>query len=339
MFRHSTQLNAEYRDGFKVVRFAAANRQVNETWLLVPRGQKTPSGYPGAKVVPVPVQRLAVGTYRYGGILYELGLAETIDAYGNTRLVTAPSNWARIASGQISRNFTSELVAGLEADVLLNYYSNSNLLTWDNVDRRLGILSLPIAEHLESGALAGAEWIKLIGMLFNREKHTNARFDEIELSYQRTVANLPSIAKKPKVAVQIPAGDFWNIYGSQNQLARLISSAWRDYLWADDTSLRSMQRVPFELGYDRSITADIWIIGADFAGRSDLDRWVCNHKYLSRMRAYREGRAFAAAPPGSQGNPYWDYALTEPHEELLDHLAMIHPNLLPQRKLRFYRSI
>jgi iron complex transport system substrate-binding protein len=339
-FRYSTQLISEYHDDFKVVRFSAANRQADETWLLLARGRSVPSGYRGAKVIPIPVKRLAVGTYRYGGLLEALGLADTLVAYANTRLVTAPSIRARIASGQISRNFTPELVAGLEADVLLNYYSNSDLLTWDNVDRRLGIASLPMAEHLEPDALARTEWIKLIGMLFNRERAANSLFLEIETRYNQTLASLPPLRKRPRVAVQIPSGDFWYVYGSRNLLAQFITTAGGDYLWPEEDSARSMHRVPFEVGYDRALRADAWIIGADFAGRADLERWVAGHKYLSRLPAYRHRRAFAAAPSNiAQGNPYWDYALIEPQEELLDHVSMLQPEILPERTLRFYRQL
>jgi iron complex transport system substrate-binding protein len=339
-FDHLQQIQVEYGKHYKVVRFTSNNLGETETWLLVQRGTPVPPGYPDAKVVSIPLVSYAMGSFRYGGVIDKLGELDTLVSYSNWKHASVPALVAKLDSGLLSKNKTPELLAGMGIGVIFDYYSNSALLRSYNGYRQLGIVSIPLAEHLEPTPLARSEWIKVFALFFNKEREASEYFDGLAKRYQELRTLAAGVATRPSVAVNVPMGDAWPVYGAENQLSRFIEDAGGAYIWSDQRSRNSIYRVGIELAMDRSLDADILIIGADSAGQPGLDEWMERHPQLKFLRALREGRAFATGRRDDPGrNPYWDYALIQPDVELADHIKMIHPQLLPEHRLTLYRPV
>ena len=339
-FRHSRQLRVEYGRHHKAIRFTSRSLGETETWLLVRRGAPIPPGYSGAKTVAVPLASYAMLSFRYGGLIDALDVVDSLAAYANWKHAFAPKLVARIDSGAMSRNVSLELLASLEVGAVFDYYSNNELLRADDRYRDLGLVRIPLGEHLEPTPLARTEWIKAFAMFFDKEEQASRLFDGIEVRYEslrRVGAGAPS---RPRVAMNAPVADAWPAPGGRNQLARLVEDAGGEYVWNDSPSPRSMERFGVERALDRSLDADVWIFSADMAGRPALDEWVAAHPLASRILAYSENRAFAAGQREDPGRSrYWDFALVEPDAELADHIRMIHPDLLPGHELALFRPL
>jgi iron complex transport system substrate-binding protein len=251
-----------------------------------------------------------------------------------------PSLVERLNDGRLSRNYTTEMVGGLEVDAVLNYYSSAELLRDATAYKLLGVVSIPMAEHMEPDPIARAEWIKFFAMLFNKEAEGNRIFDGILARYAQMRALAASVDRRPEVIVNTRRGNSWIVYGGENVAAQLIRDAGGTYVWNRINNRLSQTPVALELGWERGFQAPVWLIGADFAGRRDLDDVLARDRYARELLAFRSGRTFACANLDSENrNIWWDWGVVQPDLDLADHIHMIHPELLPNHELRFYRRL
>lgn len=338
-FRHATQLEVEYHGHYKLVTFVSASVHERLRYLLVQRGTPVPDGYPDAKIFEVPARRFALASYRYGGAADLLGVADRLIAF-RRRIATTPSIVRMIDAGRLSDDFSPERMAALEPDVVMSYYGNVSLSTSMNPYVALGIHEVSMAEHLEPTPLAKAEWIKFFAMFFNREAAAEQQFAAAEAAYRDLAARVRDITRRPRVALNVPSRGRWEIAGGRNQLARLIADAGGAYVFADDPTARSIREVSFEQALDRSLDADVWLIDAESAGRRDLAYALFADPVLATAPAVQRGDVWVCnRHPGSQRNPYWDQGLPAPHLLLADLVQILHPGLLRDHALAFYRRL
>jgi iron complex transport system substrate-binding protein len=307
-FLHSKQLEVTYHGNYKRVRFRPSSAAEVEDWYLVQRGTPAPDIPKEAKLVWVPAQRLAIGTYRYGGAIELLGVASAIVAYGNHRNATVPSLLERLKDGRLGRNYTTELVGGLEVDAVLNYYSNAELLRDATAYDLLGVTSIGMAEHMEPDALARAEWVKFFAMLFNKEAQANEIFNGVADRYTRMRELASRVTDRPEVIVNNRSGARWMVYGSENVAAQLIRDAGGTYVWNHIHNSLSQMPVPLELAWERGFAAPVWLLGADFSGSRELDQNLSKDRYTRELAAFRGGRTFACANLDNENrNIWWDW--------------------------------
>jgi iron complex transport system substrate-binding protein len=204
----------------------------------------------------------------------------------------------------------------------------------------MGVVSIPMAEHMEPDPLARAEWIKFFAMLFNKEAQAERIFNDIVARYEAMRALAATVPHRPEVIVNTRSGSTWNVYGNENVAAQLIRDAGGAYVWSGVRNSLSQSPVSLELAWEKGFNADVWLIGADFARRRELDDVLSKDRYASALPAFQSGRTFACANLDAEyRNIWWDWGLVQPDLDLADHIAMIHPELLPEHTLRFYRRV
>jgi iron complex transport system substrate-binding protein len=197
-----------------------------------------------------------------------------------------------------------------------------------------------MAEHLEPTPLARAEWLEFFALFFNKEREAAEAFEAIESAYVNARSELVDEAERPKVLVGAPQRDGWSIYGGRNVGATMIGDAGGDYLWAENRSSESGTAIPFEAALARAQEADVWIIGPDAAWGTGLEQQTIADRRFGFVPAVDSRRVFIAHANYPDGpNPWWDYALVEPHLELRDLKAILHPETHGDHLLRFYRRL
>jgi iron complex transport system substrate-binding protein len=339
-FRRSTQLTASYHGYYKRLRLVTSGIGEEFQFVLVQRGAPPPPLQPDDIVVRVPVQRFSLGTYRYGGVAEALGVTDRLVGFGNHTNATAPAIVALFDKGVLQRNFDLEAVANRGTEAHFNWYATSALASTDDVFARMGSLVIPAAEHMEPTPVARAEWIKFFAMFFNKEAEANALFDGIEARYEARRRLVADVTRRPRVFVNLPQGDAWNIFGGRNQLARIYADAGGDYVWADNPSPESGTTVHYEAALDRGLDADFWMMGADGAFGVSIANLSLGNPRFSAFRSVRAGRVYINHVNYPDGpNPWWDYALIQPDEDLADLIAIFHPERLPDRRLVFWKRL
>lgn len=344
-FRHATQIKLEYRGHYKLVTFTPNVNGDTVRYVLVQRGTPAPvlpdTHHPLTHVFEVPLERVSLGSMRYGGAADLLGVVDRLSLVSGLRAITTPSILANIKAGKTSEAYSTEQQIDLNVDATMGYYSSRGEALAMMKDRELGLNRVGMAEHLEPSPLAKSEWIKFFALFFNREKIANEKFDEIERSYNETRAKvrekLARVSYRPKVLVNYRSGGVWQVFGGLNAFARLIEDAGGDYLFKDLPYRQSLYEMPFEAVYDKGAEADVWIVGAD------LSTQFANGKprFDERLKKLKASQNFFVSynPTKEKRNPWWDQALINPHIELLDYVKAIHPEIAPEHELKLLRQI
>ncbi len=344
-FRHATQLRLEYHGHYKLVTFTPNVNGDTVRYVLVQRGTPAPDlpdlRHPLTHVLEVPLERISLGSMRYGGAADLLGVQEQLSLVSGLRSITTPSILANIKAGKTSEAYSTEMQLDRRIEATMGYYSARGEALAMMKDRELGLNRVGMAEHLEPTPLAKSEWIKFFALFFNREKIANEKFNEIERGYNETKTKvqekLARVGSRPKVLVNYRSGGVWQVYGGLNAFARLIEDAGGDYLFKDLPYRHSLYEMPFEAVYDRGAEADVWIVGPDLSSQFADGK----PRFDERLKKLRASRNFFVSynPTKEKRNPWWDQALINPHIELLDYVKAIHPELVPEHELNLLRQI
>ncbi len=345
VFRHATQLRLEYRGHCKLVTFTPNVNGDVVRYVLVQRGTPVPDlpeiDHPLTHVFEVPLERVSLGSMRYGGASDLLGVVDRISLVNGLRSITTTSILANIQAGRTSEAYSTEMQLDRQVDAAMGWYSARGEALAMMKDRELGINRVGMAEHLEPTPLAKSEWLKFFALFFNREKTANEKFDEIERRYNETRAKvqekLARVRSRPKVLVNYRSGGGWQVYGGQNAFAQLIADAGGDYLFKDLPYRHSLYDLPFEYVYDRGAAADVWIVGPDLSSQFADGK----PRFDERLQRLKAAQNFFVSynPTKERRNPWWDQALINPHIELLDYVKAMHPELVPEHELKLLRQI
>jgi iron complex transport system substrate-binding protein len=340
VFRRSNQLTASYHGHYKRVRLVTNGVGEEFRYVLVQRGAPLPALDPDEVVIYVPVTRFSLGSYRYGGITDALGVTDRLVGFGNHTHATTPGILALFDRGVLQRNFDLEAVANRGTEAHFNWYATTSLTSTDESWARMGALVIPAAEHMEPTPVARAEWIKFFAMFFNEEAAGNALFDDIERRYEETKWLVAGVSERPRVFVGLPQGGAWSIFGGRNQLSRIYADAGGEYVWRDNPSEESLTTAHYEAALDRGLDADVWLIGADGSFGTRLGNLTIGNPRFAAFKAVRDGRVFINHKNYPDGpNPWWDFALIKPDEELADLIAILHPEILAHHEFTFWRRL
>ena len=138
----------------------------------------------------------------------EIGVEATIVGIGEKKYIFNGEEKLKSAA-DLGTNPSLEKVLSLKPDILFGYSSPTLKVFYDKV-RSLGIKVIFINDYASSHPLSRAEQRVLIGSLYQKLSESEATFDSIVTSYQRT---LKSVNKRVKVLLgrQTASGAWRNI--------------------------------------------------------------------------------------------------------------------------------
>jgi iron complex transport system substrate-binding protein len=181
-FHYSKQVRIDYHGNYKVLTISPAPNE-NEAfrYVLVQRGTPAPHLHGSDPIIEVPVENFILAQDELLGAAEILGLAGRLVGISQTSGIRAPGVRAQIDRGRIERigsgsHVDVERVIQLQPDVVLTYWSVSPKYDAHPVLDQAGIRTVVMASHWETNVLATAEWMKVMAVLFNRERDANAIF-------------------------------------------------------------------------------------------------------------------------------------------------------------------
>lgn len=330
-FSWSDQLQVDYGKHYKYVTLTpSVNPAESLTYLLVQCGTPVPKHDPGTVVVHVPIRTLVTGDIALLSAVDALGLNDRFSGTLNPRAITIPALRARYEQGLIRElsgvgHASIEGIMAVSPDVYFTFYS---AYPNANIHPRLvemGVRAFAQADHLERHPLGRAEWLKVLGLLSNREDLANRQFDGIVERYQGWADRLGEPGQRPRVmAGSVSGRAIIELFGGQNQLARLIQDAGGEYVYSDNLSAGSWLLAPFEKVYAKAASAPVWInaqagVGSlsALAGRNARHAWFASFR---NQQVYARDRGYE----GAWAYPYLDQSLTRPDDVLAETIFAIH---------------
>ncbi len=217
------------------------------------------------------------------------------------------------------------MVSGMQASQMANYQKIVEA----------GVPVLINSEWLEQHPLGKAEWIRVMGILLNKEKEAEEYFNRIARKYQEIRNLVRTKEKKTKVAIGTPQKEQWYVPAGESFGSVFLKDAGASYIFMDNKGTGSLQ-MSRELVFSKFADAEVWL-NAEMPQPNDSKFFCDFQQYLSVKNNKIYDRQKRTSSKG--GNDYWESAVIHPELVLADLVKILYPELLPEHELFYYRQV
>lgn len=323
--------------------FGSKDPEDTTSVFVLYKDQKPKVNFKNAYYVKIPVNNIASLSSIYCAMLSELNLTnkivaiESVDYYNSEKII------AGVREGRIK-----EIAKGPEVNVEQTLTLNPELILMFGMgdprqDVNVKILNskIPVAislDHLEEHPLARAEWIKFIAAFFDKEDLADSLFSTTEKNYNTLKHLCDTVKSKPTVLTEIKYADAWYVPGGKSFMAHLIKDAGGDYLWKEEDRSGSIP-LSFEQVYTKAKDAELWL-NLFINIHSKKDMLAFDERY-NLFNAFKKNNLYNNNKKANQNgfSDYWETGMAKPDEILKDLIKIIHPELLLQHELKYYKKI
>ncbi|MCF0071150.1 ABC transporter substrate-binding protein [Dyadobacter sp. CY261] len=343
---HARGFTITYHGHYKVVKIMSPFEKLADTltYILVQRGTSRPIGYKDSQVIEIPVRSMVAMSSLHIGLVGFLGCEDILSGMGNLNYVSSPKVISRIKSGKIAevgkdQGLNEELLVGMHPDLVMATGSPIAKVSRYESLYQAGIPVMVNSEWVETTPLGRAEWVKLMAALINKEDLVNRKFAFVEKEYRKLMQLTSQVKTHPSLIIGMNSRDAWYVPNGDSYVNRFFQDAGASYHWSDTKATGSLP-LSFETVYPVALEADYWLnvsIGnvqtkKDVLARdiryADFKAFKNNHIYSYNNRMNAQG-----------ANDYWESGAVNPHLVLADLIHIVHPELLPEHKLIYYKSI
>ncbi|MDE7096533.1 MAG: ABC transporter substrate-binding protein, partial [Muribaculaceae bacterium] len=283
--------------------------------------------------------RIATTSSTHIAMLDALGASDRIVAVSGINYITNPEIQKRrdqIADIGYEGNFDYEALLAADPDIVLLYGVNG-ASSMEKKLRELGIPFIYIGDYVEESPLGKTEWIVPIAEIIGERQKGERIFAEISDRYNSLKKKVADTAiDAPSVMLNVPYGDSWFMPSASSYMARLISDAGAEYIYAEDTGNTSLP-IDLEKAYALATQADFWL---------NVDRVTSLPELASKCSRFEDTRVFSngniynntlrSNPNG--GNDFFESGVTNPDLVLGDLIHIFHPEL-SNEPLVYYKKL
>lgn len=338
----STSREVRYATCFKVIQRKDYKElqllndgKIDKKFALISNNQ-TPAL--AADVIPlnVPLKSIVVLSGTHIGMLSKLKLEDRIVGVSNRNYIYNARVKKRIESNQVLEfdNFSTlnpERVLKTKSKVLFQTGFDGNTQVLQEKLAKLGIQCIPNYDWSEHHPLGKAEWIKVFGYLFGKEKEANAYFDQVERQYLELVKLAKLQIDQPTVFSGMIYGDVWYMPAGQSFGAQFFKDAGADYCEKNLLGTGSAT-YSFEQVFTKNQHAKIWM-NVEVATKKQMLQANPNYRYFE---AFKSGNLYSYA---HQMNKFWENSAIEPHHVLSDMIQIFHAGKVEPTAMYFYRKL
>lgn len=308
-----------------------------QRYLLIDRDLPLPKDLPKGTIVRTPVRNLAVYTGVHVSILEQLGELNKIIGVCEPQYMLSKAIMEELQTGRVtdlgmatSPNVEKMIDIGVEC-IIASSFQNSNF----GAAEKLGIPIIEGADYMESSPLGRAEWCRFYGLLFNKQSKVDSIFRETEARYLSLKELASTTTSRPTVLTERRYGSFWYVPGNQSYIANFLRDAAATNMFEDIEGAGSAP-LAFETVLDKATHADFWLM------KYNLNREMTYRDLRTEYTSYELFDAFTnrniyTCNTGTV--PYYEESPMRPDYLLKDLIAIFHPELLPDYKLRYYKKM
>ena len=346
--RTSDSLKLKYAEGFSI-RYLNNYKEVivyspwvkrteyARYYLVTDPNVKTPSN--GTKV-KIPLKTLASTSVTHLEFLRLLGETQAITGVCSPTLIYNPTILRRVGEGKIadlgdafSINVERTLQLNPGAVMMSGYNQN------DPFAKRVSQSGIPVIfnnEWMETSLLARAEWIKFVGVFFNKEKQADSIFSEVDKRYNDIKSKAARVKAKPTIMAGSNFRGTWYMPAGRSFMGKLFADAGARYYFSNDTTSGSLP-LNVESVLKNFSQTDVWL-NCNFAYLNDLVKADSKHA-LFRPVKQKQVYNFNKLMLASTANDFWESAVARPDLLLSDVIAILHPDILPGYQLVYAQKL
>ncbi|MDX1992468.1 MAG: ABC transporter substrate-binding protein [bacterium] len=347
--------SVEYFNNYKVVTvsrpWAGATEDDAFQYVLVQCGTPAPEGFDQGQIVEVPVERVIALSTTYLPHIVQLGESDSLIGldsflYTNTAEVVEKIDAGELVEVGSGSTINVETVLDAEPDVVFAYGSGFPEYDTHPVLGEAGVFTALNGDLADTSLLARAEWIKFTALFFNQEAEANALFEGEVAAYEELVALTADLPDEEKPLVLWDAytsfNEAWFVPGEEAYTAQLLRDAGAIYVLSNAPEVQDVSgSVPFdfEVVYEAGLGADVWFANAFMT--PDLATLLAADERYADFRAFQDGQVYnnEARVNANGGNDFYETGVVNPHLILADLIHILHPDLLPDHELFFYRRL
>lgn len=310
------------------------------TYVLRKNNCKIPSTYSKFPIIDVPLKTSIVTSTTIIPFLEQLGVENKLIGFPHTDYISSEKTRALIDHKKIvnvgqNENLNIEKIIELHPDVLVSFCVDNVNPTLKNLEQN-GIKIVIQADWMEQTPLGKAEWIKLYGALFGKEKEANEIFNAIEKNYNEALALVQNQEKQPTVLLGSLYQDQWFVPNGNSWLAYYMKDAKGDYLWKKTKGTGSTP-LSFEKVLENAHAANKWITSS-FNSLEDMKKTNPNY---AAFDAFKKGEVYSfEVKLGKTGGViYYEKSPSRPDLVLKDFIKIFHPELMANYEFTFATKI
>lgn len=317
----------------KTYRYALINKESNSKINL------NPSDFEA--IINTPIQKIVVTSTTHIPALDLLNVEKTLIGFPDTDFISSEKTRVLIDKGLIknlgkNESINTEVLLELRPELVIGFGIDGNNKTFDNI-QKAGIPVIFNGDWIEKSPLAKAEWIKVFGVLYNKEKESDSIFKTIENDYLEAQKISEKATKRPTVLSGAMHKDIWYLPSGTSSEAILLKDANADYLWSETTDKGSLS-LNFETVFDKAKDADIWISPSYYVSLDAIEK---ANAHYTKFKAFKTKNiySFADTKGKTGGVIYFEMGMARPDLVLKDLIKIAHPEVLEEYELYFFKRL
>lgn len=343
---HADAFTVEYFNNYKLVTILTPWQNADETfeYVLVQCGTPVPEGYDDSQIIEVPVQSIVTMSTSMLPHLDMQGVVDRLVGVDSTLFISTPSVLERVEAGEIAEigggggfgEVNVEVLLELDPDLIMTQQFSPGSGSMSSM-QEAGLPVVINSDFVDTSPLGQAEWGKYIALYFNTEAQANEAFEGVVERYEDLTALAAETDERPTVFAASAFQGTWYMPAGDSTVAQLLRDANADYLWSDETG--TSIPLDFETVFERAAGADYWVNLNQFW--TTFDEALADDERYSDFAVFESGNIYNnnGRPNPNGGNDYFETGVANPDMLLADLIAILHPDLLPDHELIFYRRL
>lgn len=310
---------------------------VMQTYVLVPSEQPLPRRRPDGTLIRTPLRRAVCASAVHAGLLLDLGRLDAVAGLCDVDYVCRTELRTALAAGRPSDAGSSvtpdvERLLALHPDALL-------VSPFENAGHGpladLGIPIIECADYMETSALGRAEWMRFFGLLFGCRQQADSLYNKVCADYDSLRRAALATDVRPTLMCDVKEGSAWYVPAGDSYLGTLFADAGSHYLFAGHRGGGSVP-LSFETVWQTARDADVWLVKYGAAQPLTYDGMAADFPACRDFAPWRKRQVYGC---NTFDVPYYETVPFRPDLLLRDIVSILHPELLPHHRLRFYRPL
>ncbi|MEK6512891.1 ABC transporter substrate-binding protein [Myroides odoratimimus] len=304
--------------------------------------QEIPDSLKALPSIKVPVQSIVVTSTTHLPSLVVLEEEKSLKGFPGLNYVSSPSIRKLINDSQIkevgqNEQLNTELLLDLNPSVIVAFAMDGSNQALQLIEKS-GIPVVYNGDWVEQTPLGKAEWIKLFGALYGKEKEAKIFFDKIVQDYKEAQALVKDAKNNPTVMSGAMYQDVWYTPQGQSWMAIYFKDAKSDYLWKETEGTGSLS-LSLEVVLDKAIDASFWINPAQY---ETLQQLVDANPHYAKFNAFKNKNVYSFSPRKGEtgGSLFYELGPTRPDLVLKDLIYILHPEIsIPNYQPVFFEQL
>jgi iron complex transport system substrate-binding protein len=329
--------------GFSIVKVTNPWPEADKeyTYILKEKNGIVPDSLKQYTSIQVPLQSVVVTSTTNIPFLEMLGVEKSLVGFPNTDYVSSEKTRQLIDKKLVkdigqNEKLNIEQLIELSPNLIVTFGVDNNNPTIDNLQKS-GLTVLIQADWMEQTPLGKAEWIKLYGALFGKEKEAKTLFDDIVKNYNEAL----ELVKNKKASSTVLHGsmyqDQWYVAKGNSWIAQFIKDAKANYLWSDITGTGSLS-LSFENVLEKGKKANFWIATSAAKTIAEFEKSNIHYSQFDALKS-KNTYTFESKMGATGGIIYYELAPSRPDLILKDYIKIFHPELLVDYNFTFAQKL